>query len=203
MPSSAPAPRACRSRSSRYSSTKRFPQCSPSNTSPSFSTQANAAYYFRTVPPDIAIAPILADLVVGDGHTRISLIARADDWGQSLLHKLEKELEQLGAEYDSILYDPAAISFDAEVAAVESYDPDAVINITFNEGLALIRHLLEPATAPSASTSPTAISTPPSLTRSIPTTPTYRQMPQLAAALEAEVTRSEVRLDENNPAVAA
>ena len=58
-----------------------IPQCSPSNTSPSFSTQANAAYYFRTVPPDIAIAPILADLVVGDGHTRISLIARADDWG--------------------------------------------------------------------------------------------------------------------------
>ncbi len=125
-----------------------IPQCSPSNTSPSFSTQENAAYYFRTVPPDIAIAPILADLVVGDGHTRISLIARADDWGQSLLHQLEKELEQLGAEYDSTLYDPAAISFDAEVAAVESYDPDAVINITFNEGLALIRHLLEAGYGP-------------------------------------------------------
>ena len=127
---------------------EKIPQCSPSNTSPSFSTQENAAYYFRTVPPDIAIAPILADLVVGDGHTRISLIARADDWGQSLLNQLEKELEQLGAEYDSILYDPAAISFDAEVAAVESYGPDAVINITFNEGLALIRHLLEAGYGP-------------------------------------------------------
>ena len=127
---------------------EKIPQCSPSNTSPSFSTQENAAYYFRTVPPDIAIAPILADLVVGDGHTRISLIARADDWGQSLLNQLEKELEQLGAEYDSTLYDPAAISFDAEVAAVESYGPDAVINITFNEGLALIRHLLEAGYGP-------------------------------------------------------
>ena len=127
---------------------EKIPQCSPSNTSPSFSTQANAAYYFRTVPPDIAIAPILADLVVGDGHTRISLVARADDWGQSLLHELEKELEQVGAEYDSILYDPAAISFDAEVAAVENYAPDAVINITFNEGLALIRHLLEAGYGP-------------------------------------------------------
>ncbi|MCY4392967.1 MAG: ABC transporter substrate-binding protein [Chloroflexi bacterium] len=127
---------------------EKIPQCSPSNTSPSFSTQENAAYYFRTVPPDIAIAPILADLVVGDGHTRISLIARADDWGQSLLNQLETELEQLGAEYDSTLYDPAAISFDAEVAAVESYDPDAVINITFNEGLALIRHLLEAGYGP-------------------------------------------------------
>ena len=127
---------------------EKIPQCSPSNTSPSFSTQENAAYYFRTVPPDIAIAPILADLVVGDGHTRISLIARADDWGQSLLNQLEKELEQLGAEYDSILYDPAAISFDAEVAAVESYGPDGVINITFNEGLALIRHLIEAGYGP-------------------------------------------------------
>ena len=127
---------------------EKIPQCSPSNTSPSFSTQENAAYYFRTVPPDIAIAPILADLVVGDGHTRISLIARADDWGQSLLNQLETELEQLGADYDSTLYDPAAISFDAEVAAVESYGPDAVINITFNEGLALIRHLLEAGYGP-------------------------------------------------------
>ena len=95
---------------------EKIPQCSPSNTSPSFSTQENAAYYFRTVPPDIAIAPILADLVTGDGHTRISLIARADDWGQSLLHELEKELSAVGAEYDSVLYDPAAISFDAEVS---------------------------------------------------------------------------------------
>ena len=127
---------------------EKIPQCSPSNTSPSFTTQENAAYYFRTVPPDTAIAPILADLVVGDGHTRISLVARADDWGQSLLRELEKELEQVGAEYDSILYDPAAISFDAEVAAVESYGPDAVINITFNEGVALIRHLLEAGYGP-------------------------------------------------------
>ena len=127
---------------------EKIPQCSPSNTSPSFTTQANAAYYFRTVPPDTAIAPILADLVVGDGHTRISLVARADDWGQSLLRELEKELEQVGAEYDSILYDPAAISFDAEVAAVKSYGPDAVINITFNEGVALIRHLLEAGYGP-------------------------------------------------------
>ena len=127
---------------------EKIPQCSPSNTSPSFSTQENAAYYFRTVPPDIAIAPILADLVTGDGHTRISLIARADDWGQSLLHELEKELSAVGAEYDSVLYDPAAISFDAEVAAVENYGPDAVINITFNEGLALIRHLLEAGYGP-------------------------------------------------------
>ena len=127
---------------------EKIPQCSPSNTSPSFSTQENAAYYFRTVPPDIAIAPILADLVTGDGHTRISLIARADDWGQSLLHELEKELSAVGAEYDSVLYDPAAVSFDAEVAAVENYGPDAVINITFNEGLALIRHLLEAGFGP-------------------------------------------------------
>lgn len=127
---------------------EKIPQCSPSNTSPSFSTQANAAYYFRTSPPDIAIAPILADLVIGDGHTRISLIARADDWGQSLLRQVEQELAAVGAEYDSILYDPAAISFDAEVAAVENYGPDAVIEITFNEGLALIRHLLEAGYGP-------------------------------------------------------
>ncbi|MDE2695315.1 MAG: ABC transporter substrate-binding protein [Chloroflexota bacterium] len=127
---------------------EKIPQCSPCNTSPSFSMQANAAYYFRTVPPNTAVAPVLADLVVGAGHTRVSLIARADDWGRSLLHELEKELDERGAEYHSILYDPGAVSFGAEVAAVKSYGPDAVINITFSEGLALIRGLLEAGYGP-------------------------------------------------------
>ena len=43
---------------------EQVPQCSPSNTSPVFTGQENAAYYFRTVPPDTAMAPLIADYVV-------------------------------------------------------------------------------------------------------------------------------------------
>ena len=49
-----------------------IPQCSPSNTSPNFTGQANAGYYFRTAPSDAAVAPVMADTVVSRGGTRIS-----------------------------------------------------------------------------------------------------------------------------------
>src|ERR687891_685053 len=42
-------------------SENQIPQCSGSNTSPAFTDQANADFYFRTVPPDEAVAPIIYD----------------------------------------------------------------------------------------------------------------------------------------------
>ena len=73
-----------------------IPQCSPSNTSPSFSTQENAGFYFRTVPPDQAVSPILAGIVAADGATNVAIAARADDWGNALSSLLAKSFTELG-----------------------------------------------------------------------------------------------------------
>ena len=122
---------------------EKIPQCSPSNTSPSFSTQENAAYYFRTVPPDEAVAPIIADEVVADGGTRVAILARADDYGNALANLMVSAFNELGAESRIISFDPNASSFESEVAATRGYAPDAIVHISFEEGTSIIRGLLE------------------------------------------------------------
>ncbi len=62
---------------------EKIPQCSPSNTAPTFTTQENATYYFRTVASDTAIATLLAEEVVERGGIRISILARAGDYGSA------------------------------------------------------------------------------------------------------------------------
>ncbi len=128
---------------------ERVPQCSPSNTSPVFTTQENAAYYFRTVPPDTAMAPLIADLVVGRGATRIGVIGRADAWGNALNALLQAEFAGLGAETHSVLYDPETASYSAEVASIVNYDPDIVINLGFrSDGSETVRQLIEAGVGP-------------------------------------------------------
>ena len=128
---------------------ERIPQCSPSNTSPSFSTQANAGYYFRTAPADTGMSVIMADTVAAGGGTRVSIVARADDYGRALSSLLADQLANLGAESEIIGYDPEAVTFDAEVAAVTNFAPDAVVLIVFDEGVNIIRGLIEAGVSPS------------------------------------------------------
>ena len=128
---------------------ERIPQCSPSNTSPSFSTQENAGYYFRTAPADTGMSVIMADTVAAGGGTRVSIVARADDYGRALSSLLADQLANLGAESEIVGYDPQAVTFDAEVAAVTNFAPDAVVLIVFDEGVNIIRGLLEAGLSPS------------------------------------------------------
>ncbi|WP_419927728.1 ABC transporter substrate-binding protein [Candidatus Poriferisocius sp.] len=125
-----------------------IPQCSPSNTSPSFSTQANAGFYFRTVPPDQAVSPILAGIVAADGATNVAIPARADDWGNALSSLLATSFTELGVAYQIIAYDEDATSYDATVAAIEDMGADAVVLVTFSEGAQIIRGMLEAGIPP-------------------------------------------------------
>ena len=127
----------------------KIPQCSPSAQSPAFSTQENAAYFFRTVPPVQAVAPIIANVVAGEGATRVALVGRADEYGIAITGIVAALLEEIGAESEIILYDPAAASFDAEVAAVADYSPDAIVNVGFFiDGGNIIRNLIEAGFGP-------------------------------------------------------
>ena len=128
---------------------EQVPQCSPSNTQPAFTTQENAAYYFRTIPPDTAMAPVIADVVVSRGATRIAIIGRADAWGKALESLLVDEFDKLGAETLSVLYDPETASYSAEVTAVVNYEPDMVVNLGFSsDGSETVRQLLESGIGP-------------------------------------------------------
>jgi branched-chain amino acid transport system substrate-binding protein len=130
-------------------SDNQIPQCSGSNTSPAFSEQENADYYFRTVPPDEAVAPIIADTVAADGAENVVVVARADDYGTALADLVEADLTALGATVAAnVTYDPDASTFDAEVSSVTGANPDAVVVISFGEGGPLIAGLLEAGITP-------------------------------------------------------
>ena len=119
-------------------------QCSASNTSPDFSEQDNNAYYFRTVPPDQAVAPIIADTVVNDGYQSVAIAARADDYGTALADLVAQSLQDLGAEVaTNVQYDPNTSDFSAEVSEITGSGAEAVVVIGFGEAATLIRQLIE------------------------------------------------------------
>ena len=123
---------------------QQIPQCSPSAQSPAFSTQENAAYFFRTVPPSQAIAPIVVNVVAGEGATRVALIGRGDEGGTAISRLVTALLEEIGAKSETFAYDPAAITFDTEIAAVAAYRPDAIVIAGFFlDGAGVIRDLIE------------------------------------------------------------
>ena len=121
---------------------RRVPQCSPSNTSPSFTTQPNAAYYFRTVASDTAVVHLMDDVILERGATSISILARDDDYGRSLAGLLSATLEGHGAAAEVLIYDPLKDGFEAEVDAVARSGADAVVLIAFEEGVQLLQGLL-------------------------------------------------------------
>lgn len=125
-----------------------IPQCSPSNTSPTFAGEDNAAYYFRTVPGDDVVTPIFADAIVADGHQKVAIAARADDYGDALGSLLEASLVEQGVEVELVSYNPDETSFDATVEAIGAAAPDAVALIAFSEGAQIIRGAIEAGISP-------------------------------------------------------
>ena len=129
---------------------RRIPQCAYSNTSPSFTTQQNAAYYFRTVTPDTAVVGLIGDTILARGAERVAILARDDDYGRSLASLLATALGERGADAETIIFDPLKQNFTREVEAVERYAPDAVTIAAFEEGVELLRGLLAAGFQPSS-----------------------------------------------------
>ena len=130
-------------------SDQQIPQCSASNTSPDFTDQENADYYFRTVPPDEAVAPIIADQVIADGAAKVVVVARADDYGNALGELVVDGLTNAGADVPPLIsYDPEATNFSTEVTQISGESPDAVVLISFDEGGQIVAGLLEEGLTP-------------------------------------------------------
>ncbi len=118
--------------------------CSASNTSPVLSDHESNAFYFRTAPPDQGQTPVLAERIIADGHRRVAILARSDDYGRSFLELLTGNLTSQGATVTAgVVYDANAASFSADVQQAVAGDPDAVVIIGFDESAQVIQGLLE------------------------------------------------------------
>ncbi|HUG83185.1 MAG TPA: ABC transporter substrate-binding protein [Euzebya sp.] len=124
-------------------------QCSPSNTSPTFTNYDDGGLYFRAAPTDALQGPVLAEQIVAAGGTNVAVLARADDYGQGLLDATDASLQEAGATVAiATTYDPMAQSFDAEVQQVVDSGADAVALISFDEGARILQTMIERGVGP-------------------------------------------------------
>jgi ABC-type branched-subunit amino acid transport system substrate-binding protein len=124
-------------------------QFSPANTSPQFTDYDDDDLYFRTAPSDILQGQVLADMMVEDGMATAAILARQDSYGEGLLQYTMLPFEDQGGEVvlDQV-YDPEGTSFEAEVDAVISEDPDALVMIGFDESGRILTSLFESGFTP-------------------------------------------------------
>lgn len=122
---------------------------SPANTSKKFSDYDDNALYFRNAPSDILQGQVLADTIIGDGHSNVYALVLNDDYGTGLLEDLTNGLEGGGGSMvgDSV-YDPKAADFSAEVEDAKGTDPDAIVIIGFDETSRILTTMIEQGVGP-------------------------------------------------------
>lgn len=118
----------------------RIVQCSGSNTSPTFSTQENNTYYFRTVPPDEAVAPLIAEWIVEEeNHSTVAVVFRDDDYGRALEELIVAGVDERGASVAArIGYEPDTEDFSSVVEEIVAADADAVALIAFEGAVPIL-----------------------------------------------------------------
>ena len=124
-------------------------QVSPANTSPEFSTYPDKGLYARTAPPDTFQGQVLGDLVAGDGHTTMAILALDDAYGTGLADNVEKAFTAAGGTVASKqIYDPKATSFEAEVSEAKASNPEGIVLIGFDESSKVIQEMIKQGIGP-------------------------------------------------------
>ena len=127
---------------------------SPANTSPDFTTIADKGLYFRTAPSDVLQGRVLGETILADGKQNVAILALQDPYGQGLAANVGLSICKGGGTVpvDTVFYDPAAPTFDAQVGQVAAANPDAVVLIGFEESAkviqAMVKQNIGPQTVP-------------------------------------------------------
>jgi len=122
---------------------------SPANTSKQFSDYPDKGLYFRLGPSDILQGQVLAEVVAEDGNASVVILNFDDDYGNGLAEDFAASFEAGGGEViDTIVYDPQAQTFDAEVGQAMEADADAIVLIGFDETSRLLVTLVEQGLGP-------------------------------------------------------
>lgn len=122
---------------------------SPANTSKTLSTYDDNGLYFRNAPSDILQGQVLAEVLADDGIGSIVILNLDDSYGNGLAEDLGASFTESGGEVlDTIVYDPAAQTFDAEVQQAAGTDADAVVLIGFEESSRILATMVEQGIGP-------------------------------------------------------
>lgn len=121
-------------------------QISPSSTSPEFTDRAEQGefdgFWFRTAPPDTFQGQALAQLAQEQGLENVAVFAINNDYGNGLVQSFVEAFKAEGGtvvnESNPTLYSENATTFDSELSAAFSGNPDAVMLVAYPETGSLI-----------------------------------------------------------------
>ncbi|MBI4782584.1 MAG: ABC transporter substrate-binding protein [Oscillatoriophycideae cyanobacterium NC_groundwater_1537_Pr4_S-0.65um_50_18] len=121
-------------------------QISPSSTSPDFTARAQKGdfkgFWFRTAPPDTFQGDALAQLAKQQGFQNVAILAINNDYGNGLIQSFVPAFKGQGGavvnESSPTKYAPDATTFDSELSAAFSGEPDAVLLIAYPETGSLV-----------------------------------------------------------------
>ncbi len=119
-------------------------QFSPANTSPDFTDYPDKGLYFRTAPSDVLQGRVLGDLILSDGNASVGIMALQDPYGTGLADNVTKSVTEGGGEVvETVIYDPKAANYSAEVGKIKAAAPDAVALIAFDETKKIIPEMVK------------------------------------------------------------
>jgi len=116
-------------------------QISPASTRDELSSLDDDGLVNRTVPPDSAEGPVLADAIADDlggakGQT-VNIGARDDSYGNGIAGTFEDAWRALGGKVgERVIYNPSSNSFDGPASRITSGDPDATLIVDFPQTFA-------------------------------------------------------------------
>ncbi|WP_433611745.1 ABC transporter substrate-binding protein [Dactylosporangium sp. CA-139114] len=126
---------------------------SPSATSDALTKVDDKGFFFRTSPPDTLQAKAVADIIMRDGHTKVAIIARDDNYGSGLAEGVKADLQSAGIRPENILvkkyeakdkYEKSEASklFDPIAGDIKSFGATGILVVGFDESAMAIKSLV-------------------------------------------------------------
>ena len=92
---------------------------------------------------------ILGDQIIEDGSATVGILALQDAYGTGLAKNVEKSITGANGEVvETVIYDPKAAEFTAEVSKIKGADPEAIVVIGFDESAKIIQELAKQGVGP-------------------------------------------------------
>jgi branched-chain amino acid transport system substrate-binding protein len=124
-------------------------QISPANTSDQLTDYPDRDLYFRTAPPDVLQGRVLGDQIIADGNQSVGILALQDAYGTGLAKSVTNAVTGSNGEVvETVIYDPKAAEFTAEVSKIKAKDPQAIVVIGFDESAKVIQELAKQGIGP-------------------------------------------------------